>query len=295
MSKHKGFFTSQRWNNVKKSWYHFTRNPLSIVGLCVVILIIFVAAFANLIAPFPEDAERYMYKYTETYLPPSWRHIFGTDELGRDVLSRVLYGFRYSLMMVAVILTIVTPPGVVLGLAAGYFKGTWLEIIIMRVTDVFVGVPGLILAMAICSLTTPNLINAMLALSLMWWPWYTRLVYSMATSLRNEAFVQAAEVTGASTFHILFREILPNCLGAILTKVTLDAGFVILLGASLSYLGLGAQPPTPDLGTMVANGARWLPNYWWISMFPALAISLTILGFNMLGDGVRDIFATEEL
>lgn len=281
--------------DVKKSWYQFTRNPLSIIGLCVVILVIFVAIFADYVAPYPNDAKQYMYNFNQTMLPPSWGHLFGTDELGRDVFSRTLFGFRYSLMMVAVILSIVTPPGVILGLTAGYFKGTWLEIIIMRVTDVFVGVPGLILAMAVCAIIGPNLINAMLALCLMWWPWYTRLTYSMTTSLRNEAFVQAAEVTGASPFHILFREILPNTLGAILTKLTLDAGFVILLAASLSYLGLGAQPPTPDLGTMVSNGAKWLPNIWWISIFPALAITLTILGFNMLGDGIRDIFAAEEL
>jgi len=295
MSLLKGFFTSRRWEDAKKSWYQFTRNPLSIIGLSVVVFVIFVAIFADYIAPYPNDAKQYMYNFNQTMLPPSWVHLFGTDELGRDVLSRTLFGFRYSLMMVAVILSIVTPPGVILGLTAGYFKGTWLEMIIMRVTDIFVGVPGLILAMAVCTIIGPNLINAMLALCLMWWPWYCRLAYSMATSLRNEAFIQAAEVTGASPFHILFREILPNTLGAILTKLTLDAGFVILLAASLSYLGLGAQPPTPDLGTMVSAGAKWLPDSWWISIFPALGITLTILGFNMLGDGVRDIFAAEEL
>jgi peptide/nickel transport system permease protein len=135
--------------------------------------------------------------------------------------------------------------------------------------------------------------NAMMAVSLMWWPWYTRLVYGISSSLRNEPFVQAAEIAGASPFHTMFREILPSCVGPILTKISLDAGWVILLGATLSFVGLGAQPPTPDLGSMVSDGAQFLPNNWWPSMFPALAIVVVILCFNLLGDGIRDMFAAE--
>jgi len=165
--------------------------------------------------------------------------------------------------------------------------------VIMRFADIFLAVPPLVLALSICSVLTPSVFNAMMAVSLMWWPWYTRLVYSISSSLRNEAFVQAAEIAGASPFHIIFREILPNCLGPILTKITLDAGWVILIGASLSFVGLGAQPPIPDLGTMVSDGANFLPEQWWVSLFPALTIVLIILGFNLLGDGVRDLFAAE--
>jgi peptide/nickel transport system permease protein len=193
-----------------------------------------------------------------------------------------------------VVLAIVVPIGVTLGLLAGYFKETWIDVLIMRITDIFLSVPPLILALAITSVLKPNLTNAMLAVSVMWWPWYTRLVYGMATSLRNEYFVQSAELLGASKFHVLFKEILPNCLSTILTKMTLDMGWVILIGASLSFVGLGEQAPKAALGSMVADGAKYLPEYWWISVFPGLAIMLIVLGFNLLGDGISDLFSMEE-
>ncbi len=181
-----------------------------------------------------------------------------------------------------------------LGLIAGYRQGTRVDTIIMRITDIFLAVPPLILALAIASVLEPNLVNSMIAVSLMWWPWYTRLVYGQASALRNEFFVSSAEVTGASTSHILFREILPNTLSPIFTKISLDMGWVIIIGASLSFVGLGVQPPRPGLGTMVASGAKYLPDQWWISLFPALAIVVLVLGFNLLGDGLRDLFAAEE-
>jgi peptide/nickel transport system permease protein len=289
------FFASRKWRNAKKSWHKFSKNPLSIIGLGVVLLSVFLAMFAPYIVPFPQDAETYVYNAAKVDLPPTWSHLFGTDDFGRDVFSRVIFGFRYSLMMAAVILALVVPLGVILGLLAGYFKGSWIDTVTMRVTDVFLCVPGLVLAMAICAVTTPSLLNAMIAISVCWWPYYCRLLYGTTSSLRNEFFVQAAQVTGEGTFTILFSEILPNCLGSILTKMTLDVAWVILVGATLSFIGLGAQPPTPDLGTMVSSGAKFLSTgQWWISIFPALAIVFVILGFNLLGDGVRDIFATME-
>jgi len=199
------------------------------------------------------------------------------------------------LMMGVVVLSLVVIPGVVLGLVAGYYRGTWIDTVIMRTTDIFLAVPPLILALAICSVLTPSVFNAMMAVSLMWWPWYTRLVYGLSSSLRTDFFVQAAEVTGASRSHILFREILPNCVSSIFTKMSLDMGWVILIGSALSFVGLGAQPPIPDLGTMVADGAKYLPDQWWITIFPALAIMITVLGFNLIGDGFRDLFALEEV
>jgi len=287
-------FSSRRLKGVKKGWYKFSKSPLSIIGLAVVFLVALLAIFATYVAPYPGHAEFFV-EFANASKPPSWTNLCGTDEMGRDVLSRAFFGFRYSLMMAAVVLALVVPPGVILGLIAGYFRGMWRSTVIMRITDIFISVPALILALSICSVLTPSVFNAMMAVSLMWWPWYCRLVYGVASSLRNEFFVQAAEVTGAGTFHILFREILPNCLAPILTKMTLDVGWVILIGASLSFVGLGAQPPTPDLGTMVADGAKYLPDQWWISIFPAVAIVFVILGFNLLGDGVRDLFATEEI
>ncbi|MGQ9622114.1 MAG: ABC transporter permease [Candidatus Caldatribacteriaceae bacterium] len=282
-----------RRTKIGRWWYKFSQNPLSVVGLVIVIMVVFCAVFASWVAPYPEHAGPYV-NYNKANQPPSLSHPFGTDVFGRDVLSRVIFAFRSSLLMGVVVLAMVVPVGVTLGLLAGYFKESWIDILIMRITDIFLSVPPLILALAITSVLKPNLTNAMIAVSVMWWPWYTRLVYGMATSLRNEYFVQSAELIGAGKFHILFREILPNCVSTILTKMTLDMGWVILIGAALSFVGLGEQPPKPALGTMVADGAKYLPEYWWISVFPGLAIMLIVLGFNLLGDGIGDLFSLEE-
>jgi peptide/nickel transport system permease protein len=277
-----------------RNWYKFSRNPLSIVGLSAVSLVVFLAVFAPLVAPHPEAAGKFV-DFENASLAPCWRYPFGTDVIGRDIMSRVFFGFRFSLSMGVIVLTLVVPPGVTLGLIAGYNQGTWLETVIMRVTDIFLAVPPLVLALAIASVLTPNLFNAMIAVSLMWWPWYTRLVYGLASTLRNEFFVSSAETLGASKAHIIFREILPNCISPIFTKMSLDMGWVILIGSSLSFVGLGVQPPKPGLGTMVADGAKYLPDQWWISVFPALAIVVVVLSFNLLGDGLRDMFAAEEV
>jgi len=265
---------------------------LSIVGLVISATSIVVAFAAPYVAPYPQHAGLFT-DFPRARLPPSFTYFFGTDAMGRDVLSRTIFGFQYSLMMAAVVLALVVPPGVILGLIAGYYRGTLVDYVVMRIADMFIAVPPLVLALAIAAVLTPSVFNAMMAVSLMWWPWYTRLTYNTVSALRNEYFVQASEVIGTSSFHIVFSEILPNCLGPILTKITLDVGWVILLGSALSFVGLGAQPPTPDLGTMVADGGQYMPHSWWISMFPAAAISIIILGFNLLGDGIRDIFVEE--
>lgn len=283
-----------QWERLKETHYKFSRNRFSVVGLCMVLLVCFLAVFAPYVSPYPKHAGRFV-NFEEMSQPPSLRHPCGTDLVGRDILTRIFFGFRYSLMMAVVVLGIVVPPGVMLGLVAGYHHGSWIDIIIMRVTDLFLAVPPLILALSVTSMLTPSVFNAMMAISLSWWPWFTRLVYGMASSLRNESFVRAAEAFGASRFHILLVQILPNCVSAIFTKISLDIGWVILLGATLGFVGLGAQPPTPDLGTMVAEGADYLPNLWWMAIFPALAIMIIILGFNLLGDGLRDMLALEEL
>jgi peptide/nickel transport system permease protein len=272
-------------------WYKFSRSPLSIAGLVISAACIFIGLFSPYIVPYPEHAGLF-HNFENKFIPPfqNLEYIFGTDYYGRDVLTRTMLGFQYSLMMAGVVLSLVVAPGVILGLIAGYHKDSWIDMVIMRLSDIFIAVPSLVLALAICSVLEPNVFNAMMAVSLMWWPWYARLTYNVSSAMRNEYFVQAAEVMGASTSRIIFKEILPNCLGPILTKVTLDVGWVILIGSALSYVGLGAQPPTPDLGTMVADGGQWMPERWWISIFPALAIAIIILGFNLLGDGVRDMF-----
>ncbi|TET46338.1 ABC transporter permease [Candidatus Aerophobetes bacterium] len=283
---------SKRWENIRRNWYKFSRNSLSIIGLVVVCIIVFVAIFAPYISPHPESAGKFINFY-EASQRPSLVHLCGTDVFGRDVLTRIFFGYRFSLMMGIVVLSLVVPVGVVLGLIAGYYRDSWLDTVIMRITDIFVAVPPLILALAVCSVLTPGIFHAMMAVSLMWWPWYTRMVYGVASSLKGEFFVQAAEVTGASRTHILFREILPNCIAPIFTKMSLDMGWVILIGASLSFVGLGAQPPTADLGSMVADGSKYLPDQWWIAVFPAFAIMLVVLAFNLMGDGIRDMLGAE--
>ena len=276
-----------------QNWYRFSRNPTALIGAAIVLIVICCAVFAPLIAPYPEHAGSFV-DFRSRHLPPSWDHPFGTDNVGRDVFSRVIYGYRVSLLLVVVVLGLSVPFGVILGLVAGYFGG-WVEIVIMRLTDISLAIPPLVMALAITAVLSPNLINAMIAISVLWWTWHTRLIYSITRTLKHQEYVEAAEIAGASKLHILFRELLPNCVSAISVKVTLDAGFVILIGASLSFLGLGVQPPTPDLGTMVSTGADYLPERWWQSVLPGTAILFAILGFNLMGDGLRDLFDVEDV
>ncbi|MEM8858985.1 MAG: ABC transporter permease [Chloroflexota bacterium] len=275
-----------------RAWYKFSRNPLSLVGGITVLLVILAAIFAPFITPYPEHVKPFT-DFANASRPPDATYWFGTDEIGRDIFSRVIFGYRFSLSMGLVVLSIVVPIGVSTGLIAGYYQNSWVDVVIMRTADVFLAVPALILALAVASILEPNLFNAMLAVCIAWWPWYTRLTYSLTTGLRNESFVRAAETAGASTFHILMREILPNCVSPLFTKMSLDMGWVIIIGASLSFVGLGVQAPRPGLGTMVSSGTRYLPDQWWISVFPALAIVVVVLGFNLLGDGLRDLYAAE--
>lgn len=267
-------------------------NPLSALGVLLVALVVLSAVFADLLAPFPEHRGAVV-DPVNFNKAPAWPHLLGTDLVGRDLFSRIIYAYRISLMLGAVVLAIAVPIGVTIGLVAGYIGG-WTESVLMRITDIFLSIPPLVLAMSIMGLLEPTLINGMLAVTAMWWPWYTRLVYNLTRAEKEEGYVLAAEVIGASRMHILFREILPNCVPAILTKMTLDLGFVILIASSLSFLGLGVQPPTPDLGSMVADGAKYLPDSWWLTVFPGLAILLAVFGFNLLGDALREILGVDQ-
>ena len=191
-------------------------------------------------------------------------------------------------------LAVVVPVGGILGLIAGYYNGRFISNFIMRLADVFLALLALILVMCVSSIMTPSLMNAMLALCVSWWPWYTRLVNNIVVSTRNEVYIRSAEVLEASNTHILFKQILPNALGPILTKVTLDMGWAIMAGATLSFIGMGEQPPTPSLGSMVSAGVSYMPDQWWLSTFPALAIMLIVLGFNLAGDGIKDMLSSDE-
>jgi peptide/nickel transport system permease protein len=274
-------------------WYKFSRNKASVAGLVIFLLVLGLAIFAPLVSPYPQHAGAFV-DFDNASRAPSAAHWLGTDNVGRDILSRIFFSLRSALLMGVLVLVIAVPIGFGLGLIAGYFQGTLIDIIIMRVTDIFLSIPPLVLALAIASVLDPNLTNAMIAITVMWWPWYARLAYGTARSIRQEYFVRYSELTGGSTFHILVREILPNCLSPVFTKMTLDMGWVIMMAASLSFVGLGEQPPSPALGNMVADGIKYLPTQWWMTIFPALAIVLIVLGFNLLGDGVRDVFTVEE-
>jgi peptide/nickel transport system permease protein len=268
-----------------------TQNPLSLLGLILVAIVVLSAIFADFIVPFPTHRGAVV-DFSNFNNPPQWPYIFGTDLVGRDLFSRIVYAYRISLMLAVVVLVIAVPIGVGIGLFAGYLGG-WTEYILMRITDVFLSIPPLVLAMSMMGLLEPTLTNGMLAVTVMWWPWYTRLVYNLTRAEKEEGYVLAAEVIGASRIHIVFREILPNCLPAVITKMTLDMGFVIIIVSSLSFLGLGVQPPTPDLGSMVADGAKYLPDSWWLTVFPGLAILVAVFGFNLIGDAMREILGAE--
>ncbi len=284
---------ARRLSNADQNWYRFTRNPTALIGAAIVILCILAAIFAPLITPYPDHVGAVV-DFRHRHLPPSAEYWFGTDNVGRDIFTRTIFGMRISLLLGVVVLGIAVPVGTILGLVAGYFGG-WVDIIIMRITDVALAIPALVMALAVAAILSPDLINAMLAIAGLWWTWHTRLIYAITRQLRSQEFIEAAETLGAGKMHILFREILPNCVSALAVKTSLDCGFVIIVGASLSFLGLGIQPPTPDLGTMVASGSAFLPDYWWESVLPGCAILLVALGFILLGDGLRDLFDVEEV
>lgn len=285
----KGFLKPSTKENLKIYWYKFSRNKLSVMGLIIVVACILLAIFAEFVTPYPEHSREFV-DFSNAGSPPNSTYWFGTDVFGRDIFTRVIFSFRGALKMAIIVLAISVPIGILTGLAAGYYNGTWISTVIMRITDIFLSIPPLILALSIASLLEPNMTNSMLAITVSWWPWYTRLVYGNAASIKNEYFVKNAELIGASRFHILFKEILPNCLSPVFTKMALDVGWVILQGASLSFVGLGEQPPIPAFGQMISDGSKYMPDLWWMTIYPALGIVFMILGFNFLGDGIRDMF-----
>lgn len=259
------------------------RSPLAVTGLVIVLIFLFTALVGPYIAPY----DPYQIKFSEALQPPSLKHLFGTDEYGRDIFSRVLYGARISLTVAIITLAIGVPLGVVLGLIAGYYGGI-IDEVIMRITDIFLAFPGLILAMALSAAMGSGIMTVMIALSLVWWPYYVRLTRGQVLSVKENLFIEAAKAIGVNDFWIIVKHILPNVLSPIIVLATMDMGGVILTAAALSFIGLGAKPPTPEWGRLVADGQPYFPEYWWYVFFPGMAIFFTVLGFNLLGDGIRD-------
>ncbi len=293
MMQSNGIFVSRarlvrkRLNPLLKEWgltaYVLRHSMLAVIGTLIVFSFVFIAIFGSRLAPYNPTSTTIQ----ERFQPPSGSHPFGTDKMGRDVMSRMLAGAQHSIKAGAIVLAIAVPIGVLLGGIAGLLGG-WVDELLMRITDVFLAFPSLVLAMSFSAALGPSLFNAMIALSIVWWPMYARLVRGQALAVRETSYVEAARSRGASNWHIMFRHILPNCLSPILVTLTMDMGWVITAAAALSFLGFGAQPPMPEWGRMVSDGRIYMLSAWWVSVFPGLGIVLVVLGFNLLGDGIRD-------
>jgi peptide/nickel transport system permease protein len=262
------------------------RNSLTAVGLSLIVVFVLIAILAPWIAPYPRDVS--LTHVDQRFSPPNTKHWFGTDELGRDILSRVILGTRISLRTGSIVVALALAIGIPLGLVAGTFGGV-LDEVLMRVTDMFLSFPPLLLAMIISATLGPSLENAMIAIAVAWWPWYARLIRSEALAIRERDYVEAARAAGASRRRLLFRHVLPNSVAPVIVQASMDFGSVILTSASLSFIGLGAQPPTPEWGLMINLARTYFLSYWWIATFPGLAILIAVLSFNITGDGLRQI------
>jgi peptide/nickel transport system permease protein len=272
---------SQLRKNLKR---FLVNNRLNLVGVVIVGLFLFLAVFGELLAPH----DPYAADITNSkLLGPSLSHPMGTDELGRDVLSRIMTGTRISVQVALIVLGFAVTFGTIVGLIAGYWGG-WVDEVLMRLTDMFLAFPALILAVAIAASLGRNLRNTMIALATVFWPWYARLVRAQVLSIKEREFVQAAHSIGLTRSRIMLRHILPNAASVIIIQLTLDVGFAILATSSLSFIGLGAQPPSPEWGTMMSTARNYFRDAWWYMAFPGLALSLTVLAFNLLGDGLQD-------
>ena len=267
-------------------WKKFARDRSALTGLVIIVLVALVALLATRIAPFPDDA--FSSDPFKRLQPPDSTYWLGTDGLGRDILSRVILGTRIALGIALSVVAGAMLIGVPLGLLAGYYGG-WRSDAVMRVTDVVLAVPQLILALALAQLLRPSLESAMAALTLTYWPFFTRIVYAETQRLRHAMFVEALEGLGAGPWRIMFLHVLPNVASPIIVRATIGMGYAILTAAVLGFLGMGAPPPQPEWGLMVAESREFLPDAWWFATFPGLAIFLVVFAFNLLGDGLRDI------
>jgi peptide/nickel transport system permease protein len=268
-----------------RAWLAFRRNTLGMVGLGIVLLLLGMAAFAPLIA---DPASALTQTLENRLQPSSWAHPFGTDELGRDILARIMFGAQITLTIVVLVSLIVVPIGLAIGLPAGYFGG-WVDAALMRITDIFLAFPRLVLALAFAAALGPGIENAVIAIALTAWPPYARLARAETMTRRRSEFIQAAELQGASHLRIISTQIVPLCMPSVIIRLTLDMAGIILTAAGLGFLGLGAQPPSPEWGAMVSTGREVLLDQWWVATIPGLAIFITSLGFNLLGDGLRDV------
>ena len=267
-----------------RSWRRFRRNPSGLFGLGIVVLLCAVALLAPVLAP----DNPYQQHLSQTLRAPDAAHWLGTDEFGRDMLSRLIYGSRITLLIIALVAVVAAPVGLLVGLLAGFVGGA-VDVVLMRVTDVFLSFPGLVLALAFAAALGQGLSNAILAISLTAWPPIARLARAETLAVARADYIEAARLLGASRARLLLRHVLPICVSSVIVRVTLMMGSIILTAAGLGFLGLGAQPPLPEWGVMIATGRKYMLDHWWMTTVPGVAILAVSLGFNLFGDAVRDV------
>jgi peptide/nickel transport system permease protein len=264
-------------------WLDFRRNPTALVGLGIIVLLLLTALFAPLLATHSPTAQ----VLADRLQPPSAEHWLGTDELGRDIWSRIVHGSRLTLYIIGIVAVIVGPLGLAVGTIAGYMGG-WVDKVLMRITDIFLAFPRLILALAFVAALGPGIENAVLAIAITVWPPYARMARAETLTIRQADYIAAVRIQGASRVRIIGRHVVPMCMSSLIVRLTLDMAGIILTAAGLGFLGLGAQPPLPEWGAMISSGRQYLLEQWWVATMPGLAIFITSLGFNLLGDGLRD-------
>ncbi|MET0942845.1 MAG: ABC transporter permease subunit [Mesorhizobium sp.] len=280
---------SVRRRMLAEFWYYFSENRGAVIGLWIFVLLVITAIFAPVIAPYG-PAERLP---NANLLPPFWEaggstaHLLGTDAIGRDILSRLIYGARYSLFIGVIVTSVALSGGIVIGVVAGYFRG-WVDTVIMRIMDIILAFPSLLLALVLVAVFGPGLTNAMIAIALVYQPHFVRLIRAAVMAEKSKDYVTAAKVSGAGTLRLMFRTILPNCMAPLIVQASLSFSSAILDAAALGFLGMGAQPPTPEWGTMLAEAREFILRAWWVVTFPGLAILITVLAINLVGDGLRD-------
>jgi peptide/nickel transport system permease protein len=270
------------WLTIRK----FRQDTAAVIGAIVVLVLLGTAIFAPWLAPYPEDVRKV--HPMQRLESPSWKHPFGTDDVGCDMLSRVIFGTRVTILIVFFSTSVSMLIGVLIGIFSGYYGG-WPSIGAMRITDIFLAIPQIILAIALAQALGPSVPNVILAIALTYWPLFARIVYSETMSIKNRLFVEATQAIGARNLRIIALHIFPNVLPSIIVRTTIGMGTVILVAAVLGFLGVGAQPPTPEWGLMVASSREYLPEAWWFATFPGAAIFVVVMSFNLLGDGLRDI------
>lgn len=271
-------------DDMKHTIFLWKKSRLTMIGSVIIVVFLLIAIFAPLIAPFNPTEQN----LPEKLQAPTWQHLFGTDQFGRDIFSRVIYGSRIALWIIMLVSVISGFIGTIIGVTAGYFGGI-VDEVLMRITDMFLAFPSLVLAMAFAAMLGPNLTNTIIAISVISWTTYARLARAEAIKVKSMPYIEAIRSVGGGNIRIMFSHVLPMCISPVLVQLTLRMGTIMLTAAGLGFLGLGVQPPTPEWGAMVSDGRSFLVDQWWISTFPGIAIAFIVLGFNLLGDGIRDM------